>query len=204
VVWDFTLLWAIADVGSWLGASILLIAGALKVANPLTATKFLHRLRFRAPALTVRVIAVAELAGGAAVLVGGGRAALAAAAALYAAFLISILVHRATTGESAVSCGCFGSATVIKVVPHAVALGIALAATAAVLAGSRAAFVTVCASLTPTQVVLLVALLCVTLLILTGAALSPSGESPGKATPAPALAEVEKTVTFEVLSISGK
>jgi len=197
------LLWACIDILTWLAAAALIAAGALKVAVPVTATKFLARLRFPAPALAVRAVALLELGAGAAVLLGAMSPALLLVIGLYVVFVVALGFHMISTGERTVTCGCFGSSAAIPIVPHLVALAFALAGTAATAAGSRASLLSVLGSLAIAKAVLLVVLLGVGLLALVGAAAATAVEE--RSTPAPEFTtSAQKAPEFRVVFIAGK
>jgi hypothetical protein len=168
---------AVVDVLAWLGATVLVVAGALKLVSPLPAARFLLALRLPAAPLAVRVVAALEIAAGTAVLAFGAPAALAAAGALYASFLAALAGHSLRTGERTVSCGCFGSGATVAVLPHAAALALMLAATAVAAFAGREPLASVVASVAPTEAVLLLALLAVAVAAALG--YSTAGSSAG-------------------------
>jgi hypothetical protein len=173
---------ALVDVLTWLGAAVLVAAGALKLRRPVPAALFLRRLRTPASPVTVRAIAGAEVLAGLLVLTIGGPAVLVAAGVLYAAFLASLVAYRVRTGERSVSCGCFGASAAVALVPHAVAVLVALAATAVAALTARDPLPRVLGSVTLPEAGLLLVLLALTVVALlgasTGGAAAPQGPPP--------------------------
>jgi hypothetical protein len=165
------------DVVVWLGAVLLVAAGALKLRRPVPAALFVRRLGIPASPLTVRALAVVEAAVGLLVLTVAG-AALVAAAGLYAAFLASLAAYRLRTGERTVSCGCFGGSAPVAVLPHAAALLVALAATTAATLTTRRSLMDVLGSVSVAEATLLLVLLALAVVLVLGAAIGTAA-TPG-------------------------
>jgi hypothetical protein len=159
---------AVVDVLVWLGAAVLGVAGVLKLRRPIPAALFLRRLGVPASPLVVRVSAVLETAAGILVVASGGAAVLAAAGVLYVAFLASLAGYRLRTGERSVSCGCFGGAATVPLLPHATALLVTLAATMVAAVTTRDSLVVVVSSVAPVDAALLLVLLALTVVAALG------------------------------------
>jgi len=172
---------ALVDVVVWLGAAVLVAAGALKLRRPVPAALFVRRLGLPATPPAVRAVAVVEILVGAGVLVLGGPAVLAAAVALYVAFLASLTRYHLRTGERTVSCGCFGAMAEVPLLPHAAALLVALIATTGAALTGRDPLVSVLGEVPAPEAVLLLALLALTLGALLG--WSTGTPAPKAATP---------------------
>ncbi len=160
---------ALLDVMAWLGAAVLVAAGALKLRRPVPAALFIRRVGLPASPVTVRALAVLETAVGLLVLTVGGAAVLAAAGVLYLAFLASLARYRFRTGERTVSCGCFGRSAAVALVPHAAALLVALAATTVVALTGRQSLTAVLGAVPPAEAALLLMLLALGLVVVLGA-----------------------------------
>ncbi len=120
-------------VGPYLAAATLLVlAGAGKVRDPMSLVRALRPLGLRPPAVGVRVLAAAEAALGVAALLTSARPVAAAVAASYAVFSGVVVVARARGGVLA-SCGCFGRLDTPATRLHAV-LTAALAGVGAAMA----------------------------------------------------------------------
>jgi hypothetical protein len=166
---------ALGDVLAWLGATVLVAAGLLKLWSPLPAARFLRALHLPASRLAVRGGAVLEITAGAAVLVIGGPA-MVAAGVLYAGFLAALATHRVRTGERTVSCGCFGSSAAIPVLPHAAAIAVVLGSTTATALAGREPLAAVLTSIAPVEAALLLVLLA--LALVTALGYSTAGSNP--------------------------
>jgi uncharacterized membrane protein YphA (DoxX/SURF4 family) len=113
-------------------AVVLVVAGALKVVDPVPAVGALRQLGLPAGDVSVRVVAAAEVAIGAAALVLAGPVPAALVAASYLAFT-GVVVAALRAGTMISSCGCFGrddtppdaSHVVVNVVLASVAAGAA-------------------------------------------------------------------------------
>jgi len=171
---------ALVDVVVWLGAAILVAAGALKLRRPVPAALFIRRLGIPASPVTVRALAVVEAAVGVLVLAVAGAAVLVAAGLVYAAFLASLAAYRLRTGERSVSCGCFGASTAVALGPHAAALVVALAATTVAALTGRESLITVLGSQSIAEAALLLVLLALVVVVLVGASTGvPAAADPG-------------------------
>jgi Methylamine utilisation protein MauE len=170
---------ALVDVVVWLGAAILVAAGALKLWRPVPAALFIRRLGIPASPVTVRDLAVVEAAVGVLVLTMAGAAVLVAAGGLYAAFLASLAAYRVRTGERSVSCGCFGASATVPLAPHAAALVVALAATTVAVLTGRESLISVLGSQTLAEAALLLVLLALVVMALVGASTGVPAADPG-------------------------
>jgi len=116
---------------TWVFATLLVVAGAHKVAAPDATTAALQGARLPSDHWLVRVLGAAEVAVGLAVVVVGGTVPSAIMAVMYAGFA-GFVARQAGRGED---CGCFGSqpapATRLHVGVNAIA---AVAAAAAAVA----------------------------------------------------------------------
>lgn len=88
----------------WLGAGLLVYAGAAKLVVPDAAMATLHKLRLPSGRLAARALATAEVAAGITVVVAGGLVAAVTSALVWAGLTIVAVVHRARH----IDCACFG------------------------------------------------------------------------------------------------
>ena len=109
---------ALVDVVAWLGAAVLVSAGALKLRRPVPAALFIRRLGLPASPVTVRAPRRGRGRRGRARARRGGAAVLAVAGLLYAAFLASLAAYWLRAGERSVSCGCFGGSAAVALGPR--------------------------------------------------------------------------------------
>jgi hypothetical protein len=110
-------------------AVVLVVAGALKVVDPVPAVGALHQLGLRAGNGSVRAVAVVEVAVGAAALVLAGPVPAALVAISYLAFT-GVVIAALRAGTMISSCGCFGRDDTPPDASH-VLVNLALAAVAA-------------------------------------------------------------------------
>jgi hypothetical protein len=155
----FLVLAGLLGVVTWLAASVLAVAGALKLKHPRPAAAFLGQLRFPQSAVLVRLLALAEIAVGLGVLAVDRLEPLVAAMGCYALFIAMLAYFRLRTGQRTVTCGCFGASTSVAVAPHLGALGVATVATALGAATDGSSFLSVLTSVAPAEAILLVALM---------------------------------------------
>lgn len=95
--------WALA----WIGATLVVLAGAAKVRRPAATTETLALAGLPDHALTARLLGVGEIVLGVTVLVTTSRVAAGVLAVCYLGFAVTArLMLRADRG----SCGCFGDA----------------------------------------------------------------------------------------------
>lgn len=161
------------DLVTWLAALVLIIAGILKWLRPRPAAQFLAAQRLPSSTALVRSLAGIELAVGACALILGGLWLL-LVATLYALFAATLLVHRRRTGARAVSCGCLGTSVEMPIRSH-VALALLMAAASFVGAlADRRGLGPVLTHVALGSAVLLVALLGLTLCLLSGLARTAS------------------------------
>jgi hypothetical protein len=118
----------------FIAASLVVVAGIPKVADPSDTTRALRSVGLPGTDLLVRGLAVAEVAIGISVIVLGGRFTSGLLALLYAGFA-GFIVLAMRRGGSVASCGCFGKADTPPTMAHVLldvsAATVALAATIA-------------------------------------------------------------------------
>ena len=115
-----------------IAALLLVLAGAPKVVRPGDAVNALRAVGIPAPAIFVRILAVAEVAIGVDALVRGNRPSAVFVAVSYLAFAAFVVVALRRSTPIA-SCGCFGRADTPPTWIH-VAINAAAAAFAVVVA----------------------------------------------------------------------
>lgn len=157
---------AVADVVSWLGALTLVLAGVAKIRRPYAAAQFAHTVGLPSSVSGVRVAALTEVVIAFAILVSTRALALGVLTAVFFAALLAW--HWISTGTARVSCGCFGRADSIPVIPHLVGLGAFTLSAAIVGLASRGAFVAVLGDVSTVEALVLVFLLGTTLLLAIG------------------------------------
>ena len=120
--------------GLWLAASVLAVAGTLKLARPASTAGALRDAGLPSHALLVRALGVLELAAAGAALLLGGVIPAAAVSALYLAF--TVFAWRQRRASSTSSCGCLGDSSAPLTWTHVVLDGVfaVLAAGAALTA----------------------------------------------------------------------
>lgn len=89
---------------TWLGAGLLLYAGALKLPVPDAAMTTLHKLRLPSGRTAARLLALAEMGVGVTVVLTGGLVAAALSSLTWSALTVVAAVQRARH----IDCACFG------------------------------------------------------------------------------------------------
>jgi hypothetical protein len=149
---------ASADVVTWSGAALLVVAGLAKLRTPDVAAGFLGKLGFPPSRAIVRSLAAVELIVGGGVIVFAGST-LVVALGLYLSFGVVLLAYRAKTGAATISCGCFGSSASLPILSHLVALAAFAAAALAAIAADRASLPSVLRALSALEALMLIAAL---------------------------------------------
>lgn len=88
----------------WLGAGLLLYAGAVKMPVPDAAMATLHKLRLPSGRAAARLLALGEMAVGATILLAGGLLATAVSSLTWGCLTVVAAVQRARH----IDCACFG------------------------------------------------------------------------------------------------
>ncbi len=88
----------------WVGAGLLVLAGAMKLRTPDAAMAALHSLRLPSGRVAARLLGLGEIAAGAAVVLLGGRTGAALAALVY----LGLAGVAARQRARQIDCGCFG------------------------------------------------------------------------------------------------
>lgn len=174
---------AVADIATWLGVLTLVTAGAAKIRRPHAAAQFAHTVGLPSGLSIVRAAGLAELVIGCAIVV--STVAL-VPGALAAVFFASLLTwHWARTGTARVSCGCFGGAESMPIVPHLVGLGAFTLAAVVVLLASREPLAAVLRRASIAEALVLACLLGATLLFVGGVLAVRRSKPPSPSAPRP-------------------